>query len=371
MAVNKMEDVLTDRIVGLDDAIIVPNLLNGPNSAAQRSGVFDSQGIFVRESITFREIGEFNSEPELPDPRSFRQLRGRYMYGGVLFGHFGHFLVDSLARIWAVSELQDKIDGIVFTPKTNRGDLQRVVRVQSRIARALDVHLPFINTGHPLRVEKLYVPSQGIGLNEWCIGSPGFRRFVQKLGRVPGRSWGNRIYLSRSALPKQRSSYLSEKILESYLQGEGYTIVHPQHHPIEEQIALYREAEYIISPDGSPLHLLAYVGNGKQKVAVISRRNAETSQVFERQLRAFQGCHVVTLNSLVRDWIPETMRRPGRTSWGELDMQRLYVLLKEAGFIAGVNPWRKVSEEVLNEELAEISKVEGLAYRPYQPPPGK
>lgn len=368
MLINKMEEVLTDRIVELDNAIVVPRAANGTNAAAQKSGVFDSDGAFVRESVTFRKVGQFNSEPDFPKENDIRFLKSRYMYGGVLFGHFGHFLVDSLARIWAVCELGDKIDGIVFTPKTNAGDLQRVARVQRRIVQALGVPHPIINTAHRLRVEKLYVPNQGIGLDDWGVGSPGFHRFVREQGGRKGATEGRRkLYLSRSALPRQRASYLSEKILVSHLEDEGYTVIHPQQHSIEEQIALYRAAEYVISPNGSPLHLLACVGNTNQKVAVIARRSAETNLGFERQLRAFHDCHVVTLNCLVNDWVPTSSPRPGRSSWGEFDMNLPYTSLEDANFISGDKPWGQVPEEALNEELANIEAVEGQKYHRYVP----
>ena len=77
--------------------------------------------------------------PRLPGPQRFRssaasdvfqrqlfaeaaQLRRCYMFGGMFWHHFGHFLFETLARLWAVAQLSERIDGIVFfVPRTMDG----------------------------------------------------------------------------------------------------------------------------------------------------------------------------------------------------------------------------------------------------------
>lgn len=364
------DDILRDEIAELQNAYVVPPPKGGVNAPTQRSGVFDSERNFVRNSITFRPNGIFNNEPPFPEEDEIKDLAGRYLFAGSMFGHFGHFLVDSLARIWAVDRLRDKIDGLIFTPKTNSGNIEHVVNVQFPLMQGLGVDFPVINTTDPLRVETLYVPYQGIGVDDWSVGSDAYRAYMQRHGGTGIEPAGHeKIYISRSALPRQRSSYLSEKILEEHLEAAGYTIIHPQRMAKAEQIAQYRAATYIISPDGSPLHLLAYVGHSAQNVAVIARRSANTNRIFEGQLKAFNDCNAVTINCLKEDWLPEGMGRPGRLSWGELDMETLYHGLNEAGFLPpGTAPWPAVSDEVLMAEIAEIEEVEGKTYRRFSNP---
>lgn len=358
------EDVLREDIVELDNAFIVPPPKGGANAPAQRSGVFDKDRNFVRNSITFRPNGIFNNEPPFPDEADIVHLAGRYMFAGSMFGHFGHFLVDSLARIWAVEHLREKIDGVVFTPKTNGGNLEHVVNVQFPLMKGLGMDFPVINTSDPLRVDKLYVPCQGIGVDDWAVGSSAYRAYMLAHGGKSITPEGaDKIYISRSGLPRQRSSYLSEKILEAHLETAGYRIIHPQRMSKDEQIAQYRAARMIISPDGSPLHLLAYVGDSDQRVAVIARRNANTNRIFEAQLKAFHDCLAVTINCLKDDWLPEGHARPNRLSWGELDMEQLFHGLNDAGFLPeGTAPWPTVGDEDLLEEIAQIEEVEGKPF---------
>ena len=60
--------------------------------------------------------------------------------------------------------------------------------------------------------------------------------------------------------------------LQARLEAEGYVPFHPQKHDFATQIAAYKAATHVISVDASPLHLLALVGNARQKVGIIARR---------------------------------------------------------------------------------------------------
>jgi capsular polysaccharide biosynthesis protein len=287
------------------------------------------------------------------------------MYGGVLFGHFGHFLMDSLARIWAMRELRDKIDGVVFTPKNNGGNLEHMLNVQRPLMQALGMDCEVKVLTAPTRVDQLFVPWQGIGIGDnWEIATPEYRAYMADFGGKAIEPEGHdKIYVSRSALPRARASFLSEKLIEKHLEAAGYTVIHPQKMSKEEQIAQYRKARWIVSPDGSPMHLLAYVGHKDQHVAVIARRSSVTNLIFESQIGAFTGARAITINCLSGDWLPGGKGRPGRMSWGELDMEALYHGLNDAGFLPeGTAPWPKVTDEELAAEIAEISEREGVEF---------
>jgi hypothetical protein len=362
-------EVTADDIIELRHAVIVPPHHSEPNAAGQRSGVFDADGEFVMESVTWRPNGgAFNTAPEFPKEEDIHELGGTYMFAGPMYGHFGHFLMDSLARIWALDHIKPKLTGVIFTPKHNGKNVEHVVRTYAPMAQALGMTQPIMNIRVPMRVDRLYVPRQGIGLDDWSVASDVYREYMQKNGGVSIPPKGNKkLYVSRSELPLRRSSILAEKVIEEYLIAEGYDIFHPQKASQEEQIERYRAAEYIISPDGSPLHTLAYVGHENQKVAVLARRSNDTSTIFEEQLIAFNKCFAMTINALRYDWLPERHRVPNRLSWGEVDVDKLYQPLKDNGFLSSETPWPAVAQSELDAQLAEIEDEEGFPFHRYDP----
>jgi hypothetical protein len=357
-------------IARLDGAIVVPPAKGLGNQSVQRSGVLDANGTLVPWSITWRGQAQVTVQPAMPPADSIAHLPGRWMFLGPLFGHFGHFLVESISRIWAFDQLRDQIDGVIFVPKfQNRPD--HVANVYRPFLQALGVTAPMVNIEDPTRVDVLHVPQQGFGMFQMIEGAPEFRDFIRAhAGRDIAPQGAEKIYISRSALPAGRGSVLCENLLEARLEAEGYVPFHPQKHDFTAQIAAYKAATHIIAVDCSPLHLLALVGNARQRVGIIARRDGDLDQIFARQIRAFQGADAVAINVLTRNWIEDTANRPSRTSWGEIDFPALSQALHAAGLISGPVPWPALTDSDRDAEVARISAVQGIRFRPYAGPKG-
>lgn len=331
----------------VDNAIIVPPLRGGAvaNNRFQSSGVLTAEGEMVENSITWGEGRQVNLAPEMPDPDTIEHLPGQHMFGGLLFGHFGHFLVESTTRLWALDELRPAIQSIVYTPKINARPMQ-FVRQFRPLFNVLGATVPIRSTPVPLRVDRLFVPRQGFGQFELMRGSEAFRAYMRRFAgkNVPAKG-AEKIYISRSGLQRDRGGLIGEWLLEQQLQAEGFEIYHPQNHPLVEQVAQYKAAKMIVACDCSPLHLVGFVGNSDQKVAIIKRRSMELIPYFVDQLRLFQNIDAFEVDVLVDDWLPDPDKRPGRRSCGEVSFARLHDALAAKGMVSGDNPWRDISDD--------------------------
>ena len=92
---------LAERIVKLEGGIVVPPPKDGKNRSIQKAGVLAADGSFVENSVTWRNGNQVTTEPPMPPAEEIVDLAGRHMFLGPLFGHFGHFLVESICRYWA------------------------------------------------------------------------------------------------------------------------------------------------------------------------------------------------------------------------------------------------------------------------------
>jgi len=359
-----------DRIALIEGAIVVPPAKGLGNQSVQRSGVLTPDGRLVEEGITWRGQTPVTIAPAMPTGE-IADLKGTWMFLGPLFGHFGHFLVESICRIWAFGPLKDKIDGVIYVPKfQNRPD--HVANVYRPFLQALGVTAPMVNLEDPTRVERLFVPAQGFGMFQMIEGAPEYRDFVRAhAGKGIEPKGAEKIYISRSALPAIRGSVLGEKRLEALLEAEGYEVFHPQKHPHDAQIAAYRAARQIVGVDCSPLHLLALVGDSGQKTGIVARRDGDLDQYFARQIRAFQGAEAWPMNFLIRNWIEADATRPSRTSWGEVDFTALHGALLKAGLITSPEPWPRLTEDEIAEEVARIGAGAQTTFKPYEGPKGK
>ncbi|MGZ9809685.1 glycosyltransferase 61 family protein [Pseudoroseicyclus sp. H15] len=360
---------IATEITELEGAFVIPPPKGAPNQSVQRAGVLTADGAPVENAITWRGTSPLTTMPDMP-VGEVERLEGNWLFLGSLFGHFGHFLVESICRIWAVDALKGKLDGVLYVPKfQNRPE--HVANVYRPFLQSLGVDLPMRNLEDPTQVERLFVPRQGFGMFQMIEGAPEFRAFAKAhAGKDVEPEGDEKIYISRSELPGARGSVLFEKRLEGWLQSEGYVPYHPQKHDHRAQIAAYRAARQIIAVDCSPLHLLALVGDEAQKVGVIARRDGDLDQIFARQIQAFQGAEAHAINHLRRNWIEAHGNRPSRTSWGELDYPALRESLIAAGLIEGVEAWDEPTDAEYQAELERIAAAAGHKFKPYEGPKG-
>ncbi|MFL9503405.1 glycosyltransferase 61 family protein (plasmid) [Rhodopseudomonas palustris] len=355
----------SDALVRVIDAIVVPPE-SSKKARESRSGVLDADGKFVAQSISWTSPERpVNAAPELPN-WPIESLDGSYLFGGILYGHFGHFIVESLSRLWAQDAVDVPINGIIFTPKIAGFPRQAVEKLQYT-ARYLGLRLPIIVAEEATRVKELFVPRQGFGMGKLISGSRAFRTFMNANAGTSVEADGDEcLYISRSALPPMRGSILGEEKLEEYLIDEGYHIFHPQQASIEEQIARYKAARVVISVDCSPVHLLAYVCQPKLRAAILSRRSMEISEYLVEQLSVFKGANALAINALVNDWMPQPGNRPSRTSFGEVDFGLLHARLLGAGFINNPTPWVSLTEAERASELARLEASHDTSFLPFR-----
>lgn len=266
-----------------------------------------------------------------PDPR---RLAGRHLYGGTLFFHFGHFLTESLSRLWAVAD--SGAQSILFTPKSLRGrQPPGLTGWQTEILDRLGVRLPVRIVYEPVEVEDLLVPAQGFGLGPMSHGTPAFRAFARRM-RPPDADRvmhdGAKVYLSRSRLPRRAGSILGEARLEQALADEGFAIFHPQDHSIDEQVRVLSTARHLLGPEGSAFHLTGLVVAPWQSVALIRRRSTPDIANIADHVRGM-GASVRIVDILAAEWLRPGKDRSDDMSWGEPDLAVLSDRLLALGLI--------------------------------------
>lgn len=348
----------SERIVTVAGAVIATT---PSKEMIQPMGVFDAGGRFIHEAVLWRGR-PLMVEPEVPP--EVEHLPGRWIWGGVLLNHFGHFLTESLGRLWALAAVEGKVDGILFVPKRDDQDDGAEVEMQSYHRLFFDlaqVDVPIRIVTRPTRVDVLEVPGQGFGIGPMAEGTRAFRAFLEaRFAKEVAPVGGERLYISRSGLSAQRGGILWETRLEELLAGEGYEVFHPQKHSLVEQIARYKGARQIVALDGSALHLAAMSGARGQRVAVVKRRDSGASDSIVRNLAAFLGIVPDVIDVIRQDWIRSDRKRADRFSIGELDFAALGRALAEMGYVSAGVDWPALTDD---EARAAIREVEGTLKR--------
>ena len=322
----------TGTILRLDRALVVPERDHDTKLA---SGVLLRDGSPCELSKAWIRARKTTPVPQLSPDEPVSDLPGRHLFAGHFRGHFGHFLVESTARLWALDHIGGKLDSILYLPYRGEvGAVERAIKGHAAFFRLLGIDTPIRAHGTALRVEELYVPELGFGWLDRYGGSPAYRQFMQgRLNAAITAEGGDKLYISRARLNAARGGILGETVIEENLARLGYEIFHPEKQPLEVQIARYKAARVIVALDGSALHLAAYVLRPGSQVAMILRRSRANAADYDRQFRSFCGVVPQVIDVIRHDWVAGDSARVDFRSIGEIDFAALFDRLKSLGLV--------------------------------------
>lgn len=301
------------------------------------------------------------------EPRSERL--GTYLFGGFVRVHFGHFIVECMAPLWALDHIDEAIDGILFLPfhDPSPQDPPHVINRLNRTVRqwlaGFGVHENIEIVREPTRVEKLYVSENGMGFYEKFRGSSYFQKFMRTRNAdssAADRTTNRRkLFLTRTGLSIKKGQVIGEAALERSFAAAGYEIYAPEQHSLGAQLDAYRTASHIVGVEGSALHVPPITCASDCRVAVISRRwsREKLHQSFGQQFEGFAGVTPVLINTCTAFWGLPGLKEADYRSLAVIDFARTYETLIETGFLSGSTPLFEPSLEEMTLQIVEASKA--------------
>jgi Glycosyltransferase 61 len=344
---------LRGRVTEIPGALLVPAAVRG---IPKPCGVF-SDGRPVEMSVCY---GGKAGDPitVFPEPREAkRHLAGTWLFGGVLWDHFGHMLCEGTARLWALEGRRD-IAGVLYFPQP--ADNARVC-AKGFAAMAGLLGLPEVTVlEEPVTVDVLVVPEQGFGSGDLMLGRPETRSFLRnRLSRGRGGGRTRRLYLSRSGQPRRRGMILGEAGLEALFAAQGYEVVQPERMSLAAQLEMYQDASHVVGTEGSAFHLLALAGPTGCNVAVIKRRDSPLYAQICDQLETFLQTKAVRLETVLQAHAPKRFRDPNFI-FLEMSRTAMWQSLQSHGFVAG-EPWAEMDED--ERQTAKAWLQDGIGKR--------
>lgn len=242
------------------DALVLPPGRTRAGTVLVAGRPFVAAGL-VRDRLPSPHIALSAPDPA-EGPVRPAQTFGTAIYGGRFFTHFGHFMLESLSRLWAASPLGGATDtrcpiivhgdgpGLASALRGHVGDLLAAAGIDP--ARVIVAR-------RPIAVDRLLVPWPLFTIR-YSASRP-YADFMAAIGATlaqGGCGGGPAIFLSRSKLNDGRIAPAWEQAAEAAFQRRGYDIVHPQELPLRDQAAVVRSARDLAGFAGSALHLVLF-----------------------------------------------------------------------------------------------------------------
>ncbi|MFC0502192.1 glycosyltransferase family 61 protein [Asaia krungthepensis] len=237
----------------------------GWNNFDHLHGVYTQEGYLIPQAAFHCQWPPVNKgQRPWCDPNIARGLP--VIKSGIFVGHmheqYGHFITEFVSRLWVARKLWDGSQKLIVRSIKSRDDLFRAPWLRALIEAAGFREEDFYFPETSFTVEKLVVASPLFSEDSVCFA--GMADYCNEIGAVLTPPELNseaprRIYLTRSKLICGTVRIDNEHEFEEALSERGFEIVHPQDLSVADQIALFRNDNFVVGQIGSAFHTSIFV----------------------------------------------------------------------------------------------------------------
>lgn len=208
-----------------------------------------------------------------------KKIKGTWLYAGIYLSPFGHFLSESIHRLWfLLSDTDVKVDGVIFNVSVHQKGLC-LDECPSYVKDVLSFYLnnlPVIFINDTVEFERIIIPHPGsqlgIGREEWYSNLP-VSFFYESSVRFSERSPRKVIIARRRYYDKGR--VLGIDYFWKLLEKDGFIVVNPEDHSVSRQVEIIKRAEIVLWEEGSAMHILELMKESRAVHCLVSRRECE------------------------------------------------------------------------------------------------
>ena len=244
------------------NATILP-LKSQPELLFGNGGVVDENGNYLEESgIPGRVFDTYDFIKPI-----YKKLK--VVYCGYLVPHWGHFLVEAVARLWYYLRNDSSIDKYVFFIEENR---ERAVSGNYR--KFLELFgvwdkLEIINV--PTKYKEVIVPERSFKMGQFW--SDEFKKTFDAVAEAAISKQSNsavseKVFLSRSRLKQFSYKEFNMDMLDEFFGKNGYKVVFPEQESLSDLITMVRNADTVATLSGSIQHNLLFAEDGLKQIVL-------------------------------------------------------------------------------------------------------
>ncbi|MGN8119996.1 glycosyltransferase family 61 protein [Labrys sp. 22185] len=240
----------------LSEVIYTPCRLDG------KWGMFHRDAVPVNVAIDFAGQNDelIQQIPLLDIEPAAAPYRGRsdLIYGGRASTHYGHFLFETLPRLWLVAQEGLRGRKVLFHSWFPLESWHRYPYLLPCLQALGISYGDIVVATEPEVFRHVLVPRPSMQINGWIFPDAA-RPLMDTVGRellrgVETQHTSTPAYISKAQLRNVASGIRNEAEIEQYLRADGVDIVYPETMSLAEQIALFTNRRVIMGALGSAFH---------------------------------------------------------------------------------------------------------------------
>lgn len=258
------KDLDAPEVLCVEGGIVLPLIETEHGLAELQGGVVTPAGGTAGAQVAGHRVFFDESRPHKRDVRQGYAVSSDIDYvdedvvygGGRRARHFGHFLIETLSRLWYCSEEGGRGKRVVF-PDVDLGRNDRLVDMLVSCGIRRD-RLVFLD--RPTRFRSVTVPGQSMYLGDGVVNFERSRQIFDRVRDSVTPDTVDKVYLTRSRLGRSDPSWreVNETMLEDFFRRQGYAVVSPEKLSFGEQVALMAGAKEVACTVGTVSHLLLF-----------------------------------------------------------------------------------------------------------------
>lgn len=223
-----------------------------------------------------------------------------YVYGGRFNPHYGHFLVETLPRLWWLAR-EPLGERKVLMHAGRDFSWRPHYRFASDIWDALGLSPDRLVTfDHPVRLPRVRVPAPA--LQQQVFAYTAFRdlclRIAARLiGEGPFPVAPKPVYLSKTRLALAVGVFEREEVIERQAAACGFEIVHPQELSLADQVRLFETRYLIVGPGSSAFHTCVFARQQPRQVQLSPLPLVNTNFTLMERLTGAEAQHLYQLGT--------------------------------------------------------------------------
>jgi hypothetical protein len=263
----------------VENAIVHPmELPEGNSSEINRyGGITDDKLVFMEACAHKRRIREVNGEyydcyiganPAF-DRQSVLYADEEVVFGGFFHSHFGHFLTESLSRLWYFLDRKDDARRIVCIgdrwPPLRFMDLLNLFGINSERILCLE---------RPVKFRSVIIPESSMIIWDKCHSD--YKRTIDRIkaGIIPKKF--KKVYFSKKFFGKRvgigrvsgGGRAIGEDALCEIFKANGYKVFYPELMAMNDVISVLKGCESFAASSGTNAHLAVFMEDGAELICL-------------------------------------------------------------------------------------------------------
>jgi hypothetical protein len=286
------------------------------------------------------------------------------IYLGVIFPHYGHFLLECIARLWALDRFDDPHVKLLYS-ESYRGaaSSEFVTAFMAAVGLPADRLITF---KEPVRLARVHIPHPSFYLKHEAYANhatlPMRAAWHMLAGRSEESGRDTPAYVSRTQFKAEVMAnsrrVLNEQPLEDELRQNGVAIYYPEQMTLEQQVAMVNRHRWIIGTRGSAFHTLLFGLHGAEHRTCMLYEHGDPGTLVNYylvdQMKGISGNYLGALRRM-----PGTVRPDGADY--EIDIDLALDWLRLQGVLPG-SPRRPIADNpgsLIRAHIAFQGDVDG------------